>query len=45
VARIVTTFREAVAQPQPCGITFTIGEHGVETVPINSSDAKFRVGP
>jgi hypothetical protein len=44
-ARIVTTFREAVAQPTPCGITFAIGEHGVLDVPTGSRDAKFRAGP
>jgi hypothetical protein len=44
-ARLVTTFTEAVAHPTPCFITFTVGEHGVEKVLINSSDAKFRVGP
>jgi hypothetical protein len=41
-ARIVTTFREAVARPEPCAITFTVGEHGVEKVLINSSDLKWR---
>jgi hypothetical protein len=44
-AHLVTTFREAVARPDPCGITFTSGEHGVANVPIGRSDAKFRVGP
>ena len=44
-ARIVTTFREAVAQPAPCAITFAIGDNGVENVLNNRSDAKFRVGP
>jgi hypothetical protein len=44
-AHLVTTFREAVAQPEPCAITFAIGEHGVEKVPLGSSDAKFRAGP
>jgi hypothetical protein len=44
-ARIVTTLREAVAQPQPCGITFAIGAHGVANVPTGSSDTKFRTGP
>jgi hypothetical protein len=44
-ARIVTTFREAVAQPDPCAITFTVGDNGVEKVPIGSRDAKFRAGP
>jgi hypothetical protein len=44
-ARIVTTFREAVAEPAPCAITFAIGEHGLTDVPIASSDAKFRAGP
>jgi hypothetical protein len=41
-ARIVTAFTEAVAEPDPCGITFTVGTHGVENVPISSSDAKWR---
>jgi hypothetical protein len=42
-ARIVTTFSEAVEQPVlPCGITFTVGTHGVENMPISSSDAKWR---
>jgi hypothetical protein len=44
-AHLVTRFREDVAYPEPCGITFAIGEHGVLDVPIGSSDAKFRVGP
>jgi hypothetical protein len=44
-ARIVTTFREAVAQPEPCAITFAIGEHGVANLPTGLSDTKFRAGP
>jgi len=41
-ARLVTTFREAVEEPIPCSITFTIGTHGVENMPISSSDVKWR---
>jgi hypothetical protein len=41
-ARIVTAFTEAVATPEPCGITFTLGTHGVENMPISSSDTKWR---
>jgi hypothetical protein len=41
-ARIVTTFTEAVAAPDPCAITFTVGTHGVENMPISSSDLKWR---
>jgi hypothetical protein len=44
-AHLVTRFREAVAQPAPCAITFAIGEHSVANVPIGSRDAKFRAGP
>jgi hypothetical protein len=40
-ARIVTAFAEAVAYPEPCGITFTVGDNGVENVPISSSDLKW----
>jgi hypothetical protein len=41
-ARIVTAFTEAVAEPEPCFITFTVGTHGVENMAISSSDAKWR---
>lgn len=44
-ARLVTTFTEDVATPEPRAITFAIGEHGLTGVPIASSDAKYRVGP
>jgi hypothetical protein len=41
-ARIVTAFTEAVETPEPCFTTFTVGTHGVENVPIGSSDARRR---
>jgi hypothetical protein len=41
-ARIVTTFTEAVARPEPCAITFTVASHGVENMPISASDVKWR---
>jgi hypothetical protein len=40
-ARIVTAFTEAVARPTPCAITFTVGTHGVENMPISRSDLKW----
>jgi hypothetical protein len=41
-ARLVTAYTEAVATPVPCAITFTVGTHGVENMPISSSDVKWR---
>jgi hypothetical protein len=41
-ARIVTVFTEAVEMLVQCGITFTVGTHGVENMPISRSDVKWR---
>jgi hypothetical protein len=36
-ARLALTLAEPVADPAPCGITFTVGNDGVENVPLDSS--------
>jgi hypothetical protein len=41
-ARIVTTFTEAVAYPDPCGITFRIDTNGITDALVRSSDTPFR---
>jgi hypothetical protein len=41
-ARIVTAFIEAIETPELCFITFTVGTHGVEKVPVGSRDARRR---
>jgi hypothetical protein len=40
-ARITTALTEAVETPEPCFITFAIGTHGVDTMPISRSDVKW----
>jgi len=41
-ARLVMALSEDVEQPEPCSITFSVSTHGVENMPISSSDARFR---
>jgi hypothetical protein len=36
-ARVALSVAEPVAHPQPCFITFTVGNDGVENVPVDSS--------